>query len=89
MKASRFQTLEEQMFPFASKGCEKQQVSQLQTIRQKDSLPQGGTLTLGRATCPTQSIDSDGKLIQKLHRQTNLKQYKKIRWSLLKTFKDD
>ena len=78
MKASRFQTLEEQMFPFASKGCEKQ-VSQLQTVRQEDSLPLGGTLILGRANCPTQSIDSDGKLIQKFHRHTNLKQYKKIK----------
>lgn len=66
------------MFPFASKGCEKQ-VSQLQTVRQEDSLPQGGTLILGRANCPTQSIDSDGKLIQKFHRHTNLKQYKKIK----------
>lgn len=77
------------MFPFASKGCEKQQVSQLQTVRQEDCLPQGGTLTLGTANCPTQSIDSDGKLIQKFHRHTDLKQYKKIRWSFPKIFKDD
>ena len=49
----------------------------------------GGTITFERATCPTQSIDSDGKLIQKLNRHTNMKQHKKKRWPLPKIFKDD
>lgn len=88
MKASRFQTLEEQMFPLLPKAV-KNNKSPAPDSQAGRFPSQGGTLTLGRANCPTQSIDSDGKLIQKFHRHTNLKQYKKIRWSFLKIFKDD